>query len=328
MFLAFIQGIYYNCYRIYESKNTGETSMINQKEVELKKDGLAGLFYNRNSAGELVNAEDAKKGEKYTCPVCGCRMHPTTTPTGKKIFARNPGEVHGNPICATIDKKRIKHSFAGLSPDDFISSLCYKSPRRKAPGGDGPVSPGPNGGGGGNTIEIKNMPFSSLKQIAESGIDHLNPDDRQGEYKISDFIITYRFGGRFFKNPLFSLGARIVYARYIGFDSNSQSIIFAMYGQQENYSVRFKLLFPKKNDFLKYRDQFGHFSENSVGKTVFTKNHDEQDVLIACDSWNNIGKDRCSKYCRFSEKYCKNCCGMYQAVFTSKDQMHLITSDH
>lgn len=297
--------------------------------IEIREEGKAGLIYAYDSKGKLTHAQDSVNGLKYICPICGCGMHPTTTKSGKRIFARNPGEVHTNPVCINIESNRVKHSFEKLTPESLITSLCYATPRKKGPSGGGTIAPGPGGGGsvGGDNGEIKSVPFSSLKQIAEAGLDYLKADDMQGDYKVSDFIMTYKFAGEFFKDPQFSLGARIVYARYAWTNGPTQSILFSMY-KKDAFSVKFRLLFQKKGDYKKYRDKFGKFEENESGKTVFVNHNSEQYVLIASDNWAYIPKDQCSNYCKKKDAICDKCCGMYQAVFTNTKQIYLIPADH
>lgn len=302
--------------------------MINASKI--KEEGRAGLIYAYDSDGKLTHANDSINGHKYTCPICGCGMHPTTTKGGKRIFARNSGEVHTNPICISIESNQVKHSFEKLTPESLMTSLCYTTPRKKGTSGGGPVNPEPGGGGsvGGDDGEIKSVPFSSLKQIAEAGLDYLKADDMQGEYKISDFIMTYKFAGEFFKDPQFSLGARIIYARYAWVSASTQSIVFSMYSKRDDFSVRIRLIFQKKNEYKKYRDKFGKYKENESGKTVFVNHNADQYVLIASDNWAFIPKNHCPKYCLSKDGYCDKCCGMYQAVFTSTKQIYLIPADH
>lgn len=297
---------------------------------DIKLEGKAGLYYAYNSEKVYVAASNAINGETYTCPFCGCRMHVTTTKYGKRIFARNPGEVHTNPICVIIDRGGVEHSFKDLEPEKFITSLCHQVPRTKGPKGKGPA-------GGENDITPKTdepeneggklAKFTSLKQISESGIEYLNPNDMQGNHKVSEFILTYKYAKDFFSNPNFDLGARIVYARYLYIDSKNRSIIFSLYGKE--FSVKFRLIFPSVTDFKSYRDKFGSYkADASTGKTIFEKHRKEQNVLIACDNWIYIPKSRCEKICSPKETYCNLCCGMYQATFTSSKQIYLIPADY
>ncbi|MGN0421597.1 MAG: hypothetical protein ACI4EY_02560 [Lachnospiraceae bacterium] len=297
----------------------------------IKIEGRAGLFHAYDATRNYIAATNAVSGKPYTCPICGCAMHVTTTRTGIRIFARNPKQPHTDPACITIERKGVEHSFCNLDPEIFIMGLCHPTPRKKSPRID------PNDKDGN---EIKKVPhnespdessklksFNSLKQIAESGIDHLNPDDMQGNHKVSEFIMTYKYAGNFFTDPNFILGARIVYARYAWFDSKTKAIIFSMYGKND-FSVKFRVVFPSQKDFRNYRDKFGMYKENSTGKTVFEKHYKEQDVLIACDEWIYIDKKRCTSFCSGTKTFCKSCCGMYQAIFTNPKQIYLLPADH
>ena len=297
---------------------------------DIKKEGKAGLSYAYNAAKVYVAASDAINGELYTCPFCDCRMHVTTTRGGRRIFARNPGEVHTNRICVNIEHGGVEHSFKDLDPEKFIMSLCHKVPQTKGPKGKGPA-------GGENDIGPKTgepedeggklAKFRSLKQIFESGVDHLSPNDMQGNHRVSEFIMTYKYARDFFSNPNFNLGTRIVYARYLYSDTQNGAIVFSMYDRK--FSVKFRLIFPSIKQFKSYRDKFGSYKEDvSTGKTKFEKHYKEQDVLIACDNWIYIPKSRCENICSSKETYCETCCGMYQATFTSSNQIYLAPADH
>lgn len=298
--------------------------MINKKII--KTEGMAGLLYTRNLCGDYVAADSAIKGDSYKCPFCDCDMHVTKSSAGMKYFARNPGSVHTHAICISVESKKVQHSFDGLNPSKLIGGLCHVSPRGGTSRESGnALDPGGNSEGG-HDPEIKNNKFSSLKQIYDAGIYYLNPDDQQGEHKVSEYIITFKYGHQFFTNPDFRLGCRIVMARYDGFDSKAQSIIFSQFNS--DYSVKFRLVFTKKSDFKIIRDKFAVFAEDEqTGKTILVKKHMVQDVLIACDNWEYVSRGICSGNCSYSYN-CERCCGMYQAVFTSKKQLYLIPSDH
>ena len=298
--------------------------------LNLKEEGKAGLFYAIDQSGNYVASDQAPAGCKYKCPVCGCAMHLTTTRYGKKIFARDSGREHTNPICKTIEDKKRCYSFKDLEPEDFITSLFRVSSKKAS-------SEHPDHAGSGSNEraavskddkEMTIASFSSLKQIAESGLNILNPDAKQGEHKISEYIITYKYAHQFFSDPSFELGARIVYARFSWTDSNNNVLIFRMFmNDAKRSSVKFRLLFTKKSEFRQYRDKFVTLVENEVGKTVLKKKYTAQDVLIACDDWYFIDKDSCSYNCNYNDKYCKSCLGMYQAIYTNSKQIYLLPPD-
>lgn len=283
---------------------------------------LAGLIYAYDPNRVLTSSENSQNGVPYTCPICGCRMHPTTTKSGKRIFVRMPGEVHTSSVCCTLEKKPKKYTFESVSPERLICSLCRAVPRREANGGS-------NGGGGGSSSdagekvsEITTLPYSSLKQIAESGIESLKPEDKQGDFKVSDFIITYKYGETFFTDPMFELGSRIVYARFLWADDRTKSITFSQY-KPKSYSVKFRLVFLRNKDYKKYRNKFIGPVIDANGRTCTIKLHDQQDVLIAYDQWTLISKVRCKTFCS-TDKFCDTCRGTYQAIFTNPKQIYLV----
>lgn len=288
---------------------------------KIKKDGKAGLLYAYNTQGVLVSADDAVPGVKHTCPVCGCDVHRTSTRTGTRIFARYPGHIHTNSKCQTLERNAIKRSFKNLDPEQFIMSLCHTTPRG---GGKtkGPENPGPGPNGVDDDEEFKVISFSSLKQIAESATEYLKAHDKQGDYSVCDYILTYKYAAGFFSDPSFNLGSRIVYARYLWNDSKTQSIFFIMFFKG-GFAVRFQLIFMDKKEFKKYRNKLCEFKESNTGKTICIKRHKNQDVLIASDNWAHITKNQCFKLCS-SYDNCEKCYGMYQAVFTSPKQIYLI----
>lgn len=298
---------------------------------DIKKDGEAGLAYAYDSENVYTSASNAINGKEYTCPICGCPMHVTTTKKGRRIFARNPNQVHTNPACITIEHKKIERSFEDLDPEIFITSLCYVAARKKntdkisvddSINSTEPKSPAQP------DEEPKITKFSSLKQIAESGIEHLKADDMQGNHKISDFIMTYKYAKDFFTNPQFKLKARIVYARFLFAESRDSSLIFSLYDRKNDFSVKFRLVFLKNTEFKKYRDKFGAFKPDASGRTKFIKHYDTQNVLIACDKWLYIEKNRCNNFCPPKDSICSSCSGMYQATFTNSKQLYLLPPDH
>lgn len=315
--------------------------MNTKAATAIKKKGMAGLFYAYDSNGNYVSAKHAIKGERYRCPYCQCEMYATTI-KGTRIFARMPNTKHESNACKTIERTRLERSFANLDPISFIGSLCHASPKTKdihnnatakdisaipykcAEGND-PILPldddniltTENTKSESVDSDAKLMPFQSLRQIAESGIRYLNPNDKQGEYYVSDFIMTYKYAKDFFKRPNFNLGARIVYARSAWHANNS--IYFKMFSRLNDFSVLFQVYFPRTKQYNDYKSKF--LTVGKMGKTTFHK-----EVLIACDNWNNL-TSQCKQFCYYahSEKGCpKNCLGMYQATFTCAKQIYIL----
>ncbi len=297
----------------------------------LKDDGKAGLYYGYDSDRHYIPADKAIVGIPYYCPICGVAMHVTTTKNGKKIFIRYPHKSHTNSICYTIERKRIEKTFETLDPTKFIISLCYSTPRKKNPpppgGSTKPViDKDPDENQEIKENDSKLSAFTSLKQIAESGISFLGPNDVQGDHLVSDFILTYRYAEKFFSKDNFILGARIVYARYMWHSHKDQSIVFAMFNR--NFSVKFRILFQRKSDYNKYRDKIGEFTIDTKGRTFFRIRHKEQDVLIASDDWYRLDKSQCDRICTSDKEHCRICKGMYQAFFTSPKQIYFLQGDH
>lgn len=299
---------------------------------DIKREGRAGLFYAYDETHQYTSADEAVSGAKYTCPICGCRMHLTATRSGRRIFARNPKETHRNSLCITIERKGVERTFRDLDPEEFITSLCRTVSRRQK-GSEGPDGSGKRGPTVGpipteDDKESKLAVFSSLKQIAESGIDFLDPDDTQGSYKVSDFVMTYKYGMTYFTDPDFELGARIVYARFMACDDRDMAILFFMFDTTTKRSVKFRLLFTSKREYQAVRKKFGEYVISENGTTKFQKRFTEQNVLIACDEWRFIGKEDCRMFCFPKEEFCLPCCGMYQAIFTNPKQLYLLSADH
>ena len=88
------------------------------KGIKIKNDNEAGLLYAYDSKKNYVPATEAKPHIPYNCPYCGIRMHPTTTRSGRRIYAKNPGQVHCNPACLTIEAKGVEHTLR------LFQSLC------------------------------------------------------------------------------------------------------------------------------------------------------------------------------------------------------------
>lgn len=316
----------------YHSKEK-KMKEINETTGPLKDEDRAGLNYAKDPDDVLKSAYEAVSGIRYTCPSCGCLMHPASTKKGKRFFARNPGQYHTKPACITIESKGVEYTFNGLDPKKFIVGLCHASPRKKkgpAPGPN-PPTPGPNPPTPGNNqpeddFGGKQQPFTSLAQIASSLIENLNANDYQGEHKVSDFILTYKYGLDLLCSPGFILGVRIVYGRYLFSINRNRTLVFSMF--RDGISVKFCVTFTKHKDYISFRDKFGRYAEDDKGKTRFKKHYDTQDVLIACDDWRPISRPACAEVCSSDKDYCKSCYGMYQAIFTNSKQIYLIPADH
>ena len=321
---------------------TQETKEEEIKEEDVKEEGKAGLHYAYDSKGNYVYAGEATPKEKHTCPFCRCRLHLTTNPyTKSKYFARDPGEIHTHPKCMDIESGGREYTFRALTPVGFIGKLCHVSSRQKVTPPKGPgitppdeppkVETPPN--------EYADKPFGSLKQIADSGIENLNPNDMQGNYKVSDFVITWKFAYIMSKSG-FALGARIVYARYVSFDSKAKTLYFHLFfgaKDEQKTFVIFRLIFLKDKDFKKYRDKFGKFVINEkTGKTEFAVHHKKQDVLLASDDWKFLSKPSCENTCYRCAKneeamQCSasdHCLGTYTTVFTNPKQIYLMPADY
>lgn len=299
--------------------------MQNQELTGFKEEGKAGLAYCYSESGIYTPASKAKHGAKYTCPICGAKMHLTRTKKGKYIFARNSGEVHSKFACITIEKSGKERSFAGLEPESFIAGLCRSSPRSSGrinhtSNDDVTSNASRSAGISTETEDFSLVCFKNLKEIADSGIENLNSDDRQGTHKISDFVMTFRYARNFFNEPSFILGARIVYARFAFYDFDNHAIIFSLFSH--DFSVKFHVFFKEKSDFKHYLDILIENKITEDGKTV-TRKKEGQNVLIASEDWIFFDEARCKKSCIVNEKYCKNCAGMYHTKFTSRKQIYV-----
>lgn len=297
--------------------------MTNQ---EIKKEGRAGLFFAYDANHNLTAADDAITGVPYTCPICGCAMHATKTKSGKRIFARNPNTEHTKKRCITIESRGVERSFAGIDPHKFIMSLCHATPRKQS----GEKSGSETEKNTSNTNDTMNqdneqdctlLSFRSLKQLAESGVKYLNPNDTQGGHKVCEYIMTYNYGMEFFSDPNFELGERIVTARFQYIESKVRAIAFSMF--HGGYVARFQLVFPNRNTLNDYMQKFGYWEE-VLDKHRFVKLYDDQDVLIASDDWKKVKKPACRDRCYNKHgQYCVNCLGLYEAHFTNSKQLYL-----
>lgn len=273
--------------------------------MKIKEAGYKGLLYANNSKGVLVAARDGVRGEHYTCPLCGCTMYFITSRNGKPYFARNPGSVHSDARCATQESNPYQGSFAGCTPFDLMTRLTHNSNRR------GPV-PGPDGGSGPEPDndpdpepdpnldnDIQEVPFSSLKQIYNYGIYSFHPDAVQGKYKVSDFILTFKYARKLFKDPLFELGPRIVHVRFHSIIAENNTIVFRMY--EGDFSVLFLLVFPQKR-LEDYKMIMAYFRTPLLvkGKTIPDKDRIDSDVLIASENWGCLSRKQIST---LKEKY-------------------------
>lgn len=288
---------------------------------KIKEEGRAGLLFALDTQENYVAAEDAVTGEKYLCPVCKCKMHVVTSPKGKRYFARNAGEQHTNGKCISYERSQQKHTFEGLDLEKFILGLCRVTPKKDVGDGAGSGGSGEGDSEESDDDEIKVTPFTSLKQIANE-MDYLDAN------KVSDFLLTFRNAERALRVKSINLGARIVLCRYAAYKGESNALLFDLFCKRNGsttLALRLCLVFPNKKDFLKYREKFGQLRPVENGTTQFVKRHKEQDVLIACDSWEYIPTPNCKGNC--GKRECGKCYGMYQAVFSNAKQIYLIPAD-
>ena len=292
----------------------------------LKEDGAAGLLYAINANGEVVPARNGVSGEKYSCPVCNCSVHLRVTQSGKHIFVRYPGSQHTDGRCISYEAMPKKHTFDNVDPEKFILSLCRRVPEKNKAVHESKESTENHAHVSSDEDDIKTLNFTSLKQIYNE-IDFLDGSITQGNYKISDYVVTHKSFLQVFHDKGIDLRARIIHCRYSGFDAKHNALLFDVFDKKQRVFVRFSLLFTKKEDFIKYRDKFGEFRRAENNTVKFYKLHEAQDVLLACDEWAFIGNQNCKNNCQ-KDSSCEKCRGMYQAVFTNSKQIFLIPADY
>ena len=294
---------------------------IPDNETLLREEGRAGFLYAVDSHGNKISSEEAITGDKYFCVLCGCPMHVFKTKTGRHFFGRNPNSVHSNPQCKQYEEKAIKHTFIG-DPKVFIGSKFVRvTPRRERVVNE--KSNEQHSSMMKNDTEVDTFKsFSSLKQVYEEML-FLDGDMPIGEYKVSDFVITYRTAYRILSNDS-DLGARIVYCRYDKADRNSLSLVFWLFSKYDDFSVKFCLMFKKQTDFKHYFEMFETKVEEN-GKYIWKKKAGKNEVLIAFDNWSYIEKPRCRIKC--GRKTCDKCLGLYQADFQNPKQFFVCPMD-
>ena len=307
----------------------------------IRDEGKSGLNYAYNSNGDLVKATDAISSVIYTCPCdgCGAKLHVMLTKRGA-VFARYKLEVHLNPICRSIESGAQEKTFENLTPEGFIGKLCRRVQRQPKKPPVVPPTPGKDPGTSSipPTEPDRTASFSSLKQIAKSQVQYLKPNDRYGDHRVSDFILTYKYAFEFFRQEDFSLECRIVYARYRYSYSHVRALEFVLFSGSDY--VLFLLSFNKQNDYKKYRDQFVTFELNTETGKKMPRFTGKSEVLIASDMWNPLSEDQYlklinSKNSNYAESEGKNaktlrsgnCYGIYQAVFTNEKQIYIYPND-
>ena len=283
-------------------------------DIDIKEEGRAGLLYAKDANGKTIEAEDALTGALYYCPICNCKVHHIKTQSGTHLFGRNPGEVHTNSVCITYESLKVKHTFFGLDPLKFIRSLCYVTPRKKREDGDGTTSNNTKAG----TSTQSTSQFRSLAQIAKE-IEIIDGSTTKDGHPIHEFVLTFKNVSKVFSRG-YALGARIVLCRFKYDDKKNKALVFELFTREQ--SVKFRLIFPNKKDFLTYRDKFMEVYEEEDGTTKYRKKNDVQDVLIACDNWELLPRSSCRNIC--FARSCDKCLGIYQATFTNPKQIYLI----
>lgn len=267
---------------------------------------------------EYVYATEAEKGSNYICPICYCKMQIKTYQSGLKLFARNPGAIHINSECIAIEQQKTKKSFNGLTPERFIGSLCRTIPRKKEKLED------ENGGHTvrnltkeSSTIPTYVAPFSSLRDIAKGGLFNLKPTSKQGDYQISDFILTYQYGFDFFEDLNFTLGARIIYAKYSSYDKNNNYLKFNIFKKEK--CVQLNLRVPNDTTFKE-------LSKKLFKEPVIINNKvcsEKKEVLVAAQDWQAYSDTQLAELNNTSKgktKYLR----AYLGTLTNQKQIYIL----
>lgn len=308
---------------------------INNNNIfeNLRDEGFDGLNYAYDSNNVFTFAKNAKPGDQYTCPCCKIPMHLRITKSGKPIFARNPNTVHTHPLCLSMDQNKTKRELGDKSPEELFGGICHVAPHKKDVVNKEKNVTETNTCAlptdvDSNNEFIKVAQASALKHLHEMGIEFLNPDDKYGDYKVSDYVLTYKFAQQCLNDPNYNYKAKSIYVRFLYANSKNSTLVFILFCGKD-FSVRYHLIFKSKIDYQKVLGKFGSFIEDSQGRYKFEKHYKEQNALICSDDWKHLSKENCNTCCHPSNsQYCNSCYGVFQADVTNIGQIFLIPSDH
>ncbi len=288
-----------------------------------KSNYQVGMPYALDRNGLKVDARDAEEHTAYECPFCHCRMFRKRSPKDNYFFSRFPGEIHSAKQCEQIEKSGKYHSFAvSESPQSLIDSLCRLSSRRQAAGQinhkrNDITVPSPN-------EDLLAVKYTSLKQIYEMGIADKLPNERVGNYVVSDYYIHYNWIQDVFGLHKIDLKARILHTGVITCNPNSKLFLFRMYTPGNSYSIRFGLRCTTSSVFAEIHQKLFEKRRIDTSNKLQTIKKCTQ-ALIAGNDWIYINQSQCKGFlCAAPDKYCNNCHGLYIATATTPKQVYPI----
>ena len=302
---------------------------MDEKYPLVRLEGRNGLLLALSPEGKPVPADEAIKGEEYTCPFCGIRMHQTHTKTNEAIFAKNPGSVHKDPHCIAIEKSETNDVVLIVSPEDFIASLCapVMATGPKSPSvGNNPPTTGNNPPSPGKPTGPKPVQLKNLEQIFKTGIHLMKPEENRFGFTVGDLVLSYVWFDRFLETAGEMLGPLIVYAVFVPRSPKSglqkNLLLFKIFKKSKNKSESKFMYFGL---FCRTNEDYSRIAQKCIRKE---KNGDRttkkgREGLIACADWRKMPMTNCRMYCG-SEEYCDQCGGMYVGNFTNNNQVYAV----
>lgn len=281
--------------------------------------------------GNLVFAksDEAVAGE-YFCRYCHCRMKLIPG----RFYIRIPGEVHTDERCLAYENGKKEYGFANKTPNELIRRFCQpeRGGRIVAPphnDDDNPfgitVDETEENGGGDISLEniqddkseiniitnpsnpqedieeeAKESAYDSLRRIYEEEFEDMKYDSKVGEYRLSDYILTYYYAGKVLRRRNYELGYRIIFARFYAYSEYDNILIFRLFSQLEECCALFKIHVANAERYIELLDIFAPNTMNEGGST--SRKNNNVDVLLA-GYWEK--KDRCKSKCFLSKDFIK-----------------------
>lgn len=282
-----------------------------------------GIPYALDDEGKRVAAYDALSHTTYLCPYCLCKVFRRENHKGTCSFVRYKGQKHRDQRCQKIEETGKYHSFsASESPVSLIGPICHCStPRVQKKVEDLPQKYSSSNSTSISADELHAIVYSSLKQIYEAGLDSMRPYERFGKYTLSDYFLHFKWAKLFFDDKKsYNLGARILQVGITSYNLERKYFLFTIYFGR-NRSVRFVLQAKTSSVYKAILDKLYSKESCSISNKLYRPKKTTQ-ALIAGIDWEYIDRCQCKGYyCKSSEEYCTNCCGLYAATAVTPKQV-------
>ena len=277
--------------------------------------------------GTETRASEAVPATAYRCPDCGALMH-VTHRNGVPVFARYPGQVHGEFRCQALSGQRqAEYSLLGCQNKTFFKRLLMQPGPdwRKGCGANVRPQPAPRQGRGAAAKRI-----TSLRDIWEAGLCYSDTDVLLGNRPITETLISlHNFD--YMAQRCYLGGNRIFELRPERICERGRVLEFRM-TKEEGGEQKFKVFFLRyesrhEEAYNRHMELFFRRQKGEDGRLVWVPRGKR---LLIGANWVDFQKDSCRMYCSCYQdcpEQCGRCLGALVARFVN-DRQIFIAEEH